>query len=112
LTVPAQSSSSTNARKPWDLDLQPPRRQNGIEIVGHSPHRNINHRPQQRNQQYVPIGTVLPANQRLQPGFQIVNGRLIEVRGPAQQKFKLERRDDQNNQQRQKVSVIHQRQVC
>ena len=34
INVPPQSNQSISARKPWDLDLQPPKRQSGIEIVG------------------------------------------------------------------------------
>ncbi|CAG5105488.1 Oidioi.mRNA.OKI2018_I69.chr1.g2170.t3.cds [Oikopleura dioica] len=79
--VPPQSDSSTSARKPWDLDLQPPRRQSGIEVVGRSPVRQQQSRPQQF--QRYQVGTILPNNQGLKPGLNLINGQLIEVRnGP------------------------------
>lgn len=37
----------------------------------------------QQNQGYVPVGTVLPPDRNLRPGFNIINGQLIEVRAPT-----------------------------
>ena len=87
LTMP---HSGSPGRKPWDLNLQAPRRQSGIEVVSRKPanqqdnranqFQTSRHQQQQFGIQPLHGQRVLAADAPLRPGFQIYNGQLIEVR--------------------------------
>ena len=123
--MPVSNSSTSPGRKPWDLNLQAPRRQSGIEVVSRKPpqqngqaqlqhQQNMRHQQQQFGiqPQMQRAPTVLAPDAPLRPGFQIYNGQLIEVR--PTNTFNISHMQHQQQQQRfqqqQQRHIVHQQQ--
>merc|ERR1712106_417863 len=106
--MPGSHTTLSPGRKPWDLNLQAPRRQSGIEVVSRKPQhggqnqlqqqQNLRHQQQQFGiQPQIQRGqTVLSHEAPLRPGFQIYNGQLIEVR--ATNTFNMQHMQQQQHQ--------------